>query len=448
MAKSFEFTVWGDSLNDWLTAAGLAMAGRSTALILGHALDREAGVFPEAPVDFSGSEIIANHFGEAPAGGAEAPWVPDLQVVWPELRLDLFADPAEFQLGLERDLPGHAPSVLAASAALRQLAEKIERQFLAQPGYPPLTWIEKIPAALKGLPRAIPEIRRPLSELLEAHGLPAPLHWLFLLPLKALSPGLPDHPNLGSAALLWYFLLRQKRGVGPAADLRLRLRDLIQQNGKVYEAKPERVTLAKDLIAGIQLSSKTELEPGLVIAEPGAIFAVLDPDQREDRVGRKLALLFPRSVQHTFFFRVERSALPETMARRVVVLNDPRRPLAGANFLGLCRIPRVPRWETLAVTATYPKGDVPPPAPEELVRALEWLLPFLGRDQIAPDETRPVVSRNHYAPPHPTSLWPASPRTPARNLYLPADQVLSGIGPQAAFLFAGALNRRYAKMKK
>jgi len=448
MAKTFDFIVWGDSLNDWLTAAGLAMAGRTTALILGHPLDRDAGVFPEAPVDLSGSEIIANYFGEAPAGGAENPWPADVQVVWPELRLDLFADPAEFQFGLERDLPEHAPAVLAASAALRQLAEKIERQLLAQPGYPPLSWIENILATLKGLPRAVPEIRRPLLELLRAHHLPAPLHWLFLLPLKALCPGLPDNPNLGSAALLWYFLMRQKRGEGPAADLRLRLRDLIQQSGKIYEAKPERVSLVKATIANIQLSSKTELEPGLVIAEPGALFAVLDPGQREDRAGRRLALLFPRSVQHTFFFRIERSALPEAMARRVVVLNNPRQPLSGANFLVLCRIPRVPRWETLAVTATYPKGDVPPPAPEELIRALEWLFPFLGQDQLAPDETRPVVSRYHYAPPKPPSLWPASPRTPVRNLYLPADQVLSGIGPQAAFLFAGALNRRYAKLQK
>jgi len=448
MAKNFEFTVWGDSLTDWLTAAALAMAGRNTALLLSRPLDRDAGVFPEAPVDLSGSEIIANYFGEAPAGGPEHAWLADFQVVWPELRLDVFADPAEFQFGLERDLPDQARAVLEVSTALRQLAEKIERQILAQPGYPPLAWTEKFLLSCKGLGRGIPEIRRPLSDLLQAQNLAPALRWLFLLPLKALSPGLGDNPGLGSAALLWHFLGRQKRAEGTIADLRLRLRDLIQGNGKVYEARPERVTLEKETIAGIQLSSKTELEPGLVIAEPAALFQVLDPSQRENRVGRRLALLFPRSVQHTLFFRIERSALPEAMTRRVLALNDPRQPLAGTNFLVLCRIPRVPRWETLAVTAVFPKGDVPPPAPEAVLQALEWLFPFLRQDQIAPDETRPVLSRYHYAPAKHPGLWPAPHRTPLKNVYLPADQVLSGIGPQAAFLFANALNHRYAKLKK
>ena len=448
MAKSFEFTVWGDSLTDWLTAAALAMAGRTTALLLSRPLDRDAGVFPEAPVDPSGSEIIANYFGEAPAGGPEHPEQADFQVVWPELRLDVFADPDQFQFALERDLPAHAQAVLDAGAQLRGLAEKIARELLGRPGYPPLSWTEKLLLSLRGLGRAIPETRRSLPDLLQAQNLPPALRWLFLLPLKALCPGLADNPGLGSAALLWYFLARQKRAEGAVADLRLRLRDLIQRSGKVYEAQPERVTLEKETIAGLSLSSKTELEPGLLLAEPAALFAVLDPGQREDRVGRKLALLFSRSVQHTFFFRIERSALPEAMARRVLALNDPRQPLSGTNFLALCRIPRVPRWETLAVTATYPKGDVPPPAPEELLQSLEWLLPFLRQDQIALDETRPVLSRYHYAPPKHPGLWPVSPRTPLRNLYLPADQVLSGIGPQAAFLFANALNRRYSKLQK
>ena len=445
MARTFDFTVWGDGLGEWLTAAALAMAGRPTALVLTRALDREAGVFPEAPVDLSGSEVIANYFGEAPAGGPEDRFEADFQVIWPEARLDVFADPEEFRFGLERDIPAHAQAVLAASTGLRKLAEKIEREILARPDYPPLTWTEKLVLRLKGLGRGFPELGRSLGEFLKELAVPKSRQWIFLLPLKALCPGLGENPSLGSAALLWNFLCRQKRSEGMTADLRLRLRDLIQRNGAVFDSRPERVALEKRILLSIHLADRVELQTGLLIAEPAALFSVLDPGQREDRVGRQLALLFARSVQHTLYFRVERSALPEVMAQRTLVLHDPSQPLHGTNFMVLCRIPRVPKWETLAVTVSYPKGDVPPPLPEEVVKTLHWLLPFLGREQVELDENRPVVSRYHYALPKSNGFWPRSCRTPLKNVYLPPDQVLPGLGPWANFLVAGALSQRQTK---
>ena len=443
-SASFEFAVWGDGLSEWLTAAALAMAGRSAALLLTRPLDRESGAFPGYPADLAGSEIIANHFGEAPAGAADNPWQADLQVVWPGRRLDIFADPVEFFFGLNRDAPDQARPLITASTGLRKVAEKIEREILARADYPPFAWRERFLYRFKGIERAVPQLGRTLNDLLHEHGVAEEMKWLFLLPLKALCPDLRANPGLGTAAVLWNFLLRQQRGTG-SADLRLRLREIIRRNGEVFESPPDRVALHQGGVRAVLLANKTEVQPRILIAEPAAVFAVLDPAQREETAGRKLALLFPRLVRHTLFFRVERAALPEAMARRVVVLNDPAAPLEGPNFLTLCRIPRVPRWETLAVTATYPKGDVPPPPPEELLHALHWLFPFLGRDQVEIEPERPPLSRHHYALPKHAGFFPRHHHTPLKNVFLPPDQVLPGLGPQANFLFISALMHQFPK---
>jgi hypothetical protein len=445
----FAVVVWGDFLGDWLSAAELALAGVRTGLILsGHTYPADfSGIegppFPEIAFSPSSSEIIANRFGFNPQAEPESPYEPDFQVVTPQHRLDFFGNEEEFKFGLDRDVPDHSGNILGLLHELDTLGQEFESWLEHASCYPPLApherWRWRLFSA-RMLPRKFVE---PFSELLKRHQIPPYLQIVLQSPLNMFSPFSATNLPGASAACLWRFLRRNSRNGHLRENLRGALSEVISANGEVIPSIPVGVELAGRQVRSLRLSDNREIEFQALLARPGDFFSLLDSDQRELRACKKIAGYFPRSVYHTMFFRIERDAVPEAMARRVIFVLSMKRNLWGVNLLLLSRYKRVPRWDTLAVTLGYPKGDMEPPPPDFIFESLQSLMPFLRSDQMEPDETLAPRRQKFYLKSGGLSLA-LNLVTPLQNLFLPFAELLPRLGASGLFL----ASRRFADILK
>lgn|GEM_PF-4511082 len=447
--NEFAVVVWGDSLGDWLSAAELAIAGVRTGLILSCSVNpadfpgTQGPPFPELAFSPSSSDIIANRFGFNPQGETESPYEPDFQVVTPQHRLDFFGNEEEFKFGLDRDVPEHSGNILGALHELDTLGQEFESWLEHNPCFPPIAWHERWRWGVLSTRMLPGKFSEPFSELLKRHQIPPYLQVVLQSPLNMFSPFFTTNLPAASAACLWRFLRRNSRNGHLREDLRSPLSEIISANGEVIPSIPARVELSGKQVRALRLSDNREIEFQALLARPGEFFSLLDSDQRESRQAKRIAGYFPRSVYHTMFFRIERSAVPEAMARRVIFVLSMKRNLWGDNLLILSRYKRVPRWDTLAVTLGYPKGDMEPPSGDFIFESLQSLMPFLRSDQMEPDETLVPRSRRFYLKTGGLTLA-LNLVTPLRNLFISFAELLPRIGVGGLFL----ASRRLADILK
>ncbi len=437
-SDDFGAVVWGDSLGDWLSAAELVLAGVRTGLLIPQATQSEAPGFPEAVFSPSSSDIIANRFGFSPWGEAENAYEPDFQVVTPQHRIDIFGDDSEFRLGLDRDVPEYAGNLNELFSELDGIGREFEVWLEHAPGYPALTWRDLWQWRLisaRTMPRKFLE---PFSEILGRHQVPDSLKLVMSAPLSLFSPLQAENLPAARAACLWRFLRRVSGNGNSGQDLQGALSDIISANGEVIRSMPAKAELGGRLVKSLMFYDGREIGFQALLARPGDFFSILDADQRELRVAKKIAAYFPRYAYYTLFFRIERDAVPEAMARRVIFVLSTRRELWGDNMMLLTRYRRVPRWDTLAVTLGYPKGDMEPPPADFVFESLQSLMPFLRADQLEQDETIAPKSHKFYLPRAGLAAAPGL-GTPLKNLFIAFSEILPRLGPVALFLAARGL---------
>jgi hypothetical protein len=438
VTDQFAAAVWGNSLGDWLCAAELVLAGVRTCLIPSSFPQEEYPPFPEICFSPSSSEIIANRFGFSPQTIAEESFEPDFQVVTPQHRIDFFGNDEEFKFGLQRDVSEHAGNTNELFRELDTLAREFEEWLGNASGYPPLSLRKRLQWRLLSARMPPAKFLQPFSEILEHHRIPLSLQVVLQAPLNMFSPYPAEKLPAARAACLWRFLRRVSGNGSLREDIRGPLSEIISANGEVVSALPAGVSISGKRICSLKLSDNREIEFQALLARPGEFFSVLDPDQRELRVAKKIAGYFPRYAYHTLFFRLERDAVPEAMARRVIFVLSTKKPLWGDNLMLLSRFARVPRRDTLAVTLGYSKGDMEPPPPDFIFESLQSLMPFLRTDQLELDEGVSLRSQKYYLPAR-GLLSGTTLAMPLQNLFLSFSEILPRLGPMAIFIAARGL---------
>lgn len=444
MNTKFTVAVNGNSLGDWLCAAEMAMAGVRTCLIAygfskdGDAPELNTPFFPDAIFPPSSSDIIANRLGLGTQAFDESPFEPCFQVVTPRHRLDFFGRDEELRFGLERDVPEHAQNMLKLLHELDALGEEFNAWLENSHNYPPITryehWLWNLFTS-KAVPRKFLE---PFSETLERHDIPPDLRIALRAPLNSFAPYTATNLPVASAACLWR-LMRKISGNGSAAkDLREPLKETINANGEVVNSRPVSAEIEGGRVRAVKLADQSEIEFQALLSRPGDFFSLLDSNQRELRAAKKMAGCFPRSVYHTMFFRLERDAAPEAMAAKVAFVMSVKKNLWGDNLMILSRSPRVPRWDTLAVTMGFPKGDMDAPPHDYVFESLQSLMPFLRSDQLEPEEKMGTITRKQYLRTG-GLVSGINLVTPFKNLYLSFTEILPRLGATGMFIAARRL---------
>jgi hypothetical protein len=147
-----------------------------------------------------------------------------------------------------------------------------------------------------------------------------------------------------------------------------------------------------------------------------------------NREGRADQPCLQRLVHQTYFYKLERDTLPESLAMRAVVVGGPNGGQGADNLLILSRATRVPRRDTAAVTLISPPPDFDPEAiPARLASSLPWLDPA----RMGPDDTRgPVIVR--VPAPDDDFFAVMRPRFPFDNVFALPLEILPAWGPMSS----------------
>ncbi|HUT52893.1 MAG TPA: hypothetical protein VM658_05840 [bacterium] len=437
MSKLYDIAILGaDDPASWLSAAAFAGRDLRVALILGHAPDPDTVAFPWLPLDLARHAELMAQAGLVPAAAPRPPFTPDLQVIVAGKAIDLAADPLFFERGIKRDLGGDAAILIELSQALGRGAS----EFIAAAAADPSSPLNRLYAAVppdrpwsgwfKKRGPTLPE-SPPFSRA--ASGAPAPIRSAFLAAATAvLAAPLPPEPTLAQVAMLWNFCRGARPGPGATLGLREQAAARIAKRGAVIEGDPETVIAEGRSVHSVRLKSRAIVDAKILVAASSMLARLLSPGKSGPRPGKSPD---PAMERATFFYRIEKSSLPEALAERAVVAADPGKPLSGANLMVIVRSPRVPRRQTMAITVFAPPGAIDP---ESLPQALAASLPWIEPAAITPDDTRaPIIAS---CPPLNYLLAPPpSPAPVFENFFpLPGDP-LPGWGPAGLIISLRAL---------
>ena len=414
MAKTYDLCIFGpDEPALWLAASAAAGRFLQVALLVYPLPDAGLPCFPHLPLDPSRLSPLASALEFRPAPSPFPPYLPELQVIVAGRPLDLVADPAFFQSGLERDLQNRAAPFLTQAAELEKMAEAATAEALAQnfPGDPPMPanqpWWSKWRKPKRWQPASSP----PWSQWSSA--LPAPERAILSACATAwVGFPLPAEVETLTVALGWKLCRSLHHGNGDSTDLRALAAERVAKRGAVIEAGPEAV-LAKGAEHTLRLRGGT-------VIQARALMGPLSDLQR--LFGERRELPVPVSLRRTFYLKLDRDTIPDNLAPRALAVTDPTKPTMGENLLLLARAPRAPRRETLAVTLFHPPAHL---KTEDLPGLLAAALPWLNPKLVAPDETREPVSALIH-PPRALQRETTPPALPFANLFpLPSETLPS-----------------------
>lgn len=422
MSKLYDIAVLGgDDPGSWLVAAAFAVRDLRVALILDRSPDPETATFPWLPFDLSRHEPLMSAAGLVPVSAPAPGFVPDFQVIVKGKAVDVTADPVFFQRGLDRDLGPDAGILLGLSTRLEREAQEFLSQQAASETFLPFN---RSPAAERPWKKWFkkkndaPAPPRQDDFISDA---PPQISAVFRAAARAaLGAPLGAGAPLTQTALLWLGCRSLKRGTGSDLDLREQAAARIAKRGAVLEALPDAVIAEGRILHSIRMKNRAIVDTRVLVGNALTLRDLFDPGKSRDQSGDREE----RTLRTTFFYRLEKSAVPEALADRAVVVTDPGEELSGYNLMTLTRSPRVPKRQTLAITMTGNDELDPETAPVKLASTLPWLDP----EAFSIDETRkpltvPVPSGGFGLAP------PPLPNFPMENVFALPSDVLPGWGP-------------------
>jgi len=422
MSKQYGVTIIGpDSPASWLTAAAMAGTGEKVALILDRAPDPEIAPFPWLPFLPMRNSLLARAAGLHAMGRPPRAFEPDFQVITEEGTIDFIADPGHWARGLEREFQGMTSSFLDRCSELDRMAEEVENKARGK-GFPyrgAIGGARPLVRMFSKVVRWTPPPSPPFSEW--AQGMTLGQNRTILAAAAAAlgAPLSADAPVL-HVALLWRLIRSLHQSPGATLGLREQVGEKIGGQGIIATAAPEAAIVDGRVLRAVRIKGGTVIDAKVLIAGRRALGSLLGvaPESRARRGG---LVEFSRV---TFFYKLERRSIPDSLAPRAVVVRDLTRPLIEDNLFVLCRSRRVPARETLAVTMLAPPPGLEPEHGAELLAAA---LPWLDRGALAIDDTRPPLIRSGQAQADPLAA-PAWPNLNLENVFPLPDDAAPGWG--------------------
>jgi len=366
----------GSGPESWLTAWAMAREGMRAALLLERAPDPGLPPFHCLPVDPSRSAALLEPLGIRPAGLPANPLIPDFQVILAGLPVDMNFHPHHRESCLERDLGKRAHVFNRISEELHARAEKLVSE-AAEAAFPSpgsfgrgkLSLLERALRAGR-LRKSFKPGPSPPFSMLASEADPG-LRALFLAACSA-AAGVPltGDESADRVALLWALCHGLHEQAGSCTDFREQVSAAIcEKGGEVLEGPAGEVVVKGGSVKRIELGERTVITRALIA--PAAVLRSLPLKRRKKEQGPR-----KRSAARTFFFRVDKSTLPDSLAMRAVVVKDPDQKLKRDNLIIMTRAPRVPRRDTLCVTVLSPRPALDVKAvPVMLAASLPWLDP-------------------------------------------------------------------------
>lgn len=389
MSKLYDITVLGaDDLDSWLTAAAFADQDLRVALILEQTPDPGLPGFFRLPLDPSRLIPLMEPFRLKPLADPHPPFFPDFQVIVAGAPVDVVSHPEHAARCLTRDLRELAPLFLETITELDKTGDRIIKEAtehgfpeILPPGRRDFRFFRLLRPAALWEPPPSPPFSQAMSHL-------PPLLQAVALGIANAASGapLPSDVSFSQAAVLFLLARSLHQGPGAETDFREQAAMRIVKRGAVMEAVPDVIISAGRTLASLRLQ-------GGAIMDTRVLFVSSQTAREKWRM--ELTRFPPPSreteIQTTYFFKVERTTLPESLAARAVIIRDPQRPLRGDNLLFLVRSPRVPRRDTAAITLFSP----PPELSADIIPdLLHSTLPWLEPKDFSPDDTRPpIISR-------------------------------------------------------
>jgi hypothetical protein len=384
MSRLYDITILGkDDPQTWITAAAFAKRDLRVAVVLDEAPDPGLPCFYWLAFDPSRNSDFVSPAGITPTKQPIA-YLPDFQVIVAGKPVDFIADQELSGKCLSRDLMDDADSfklfndeiLKTADAVIFEASDKMfppPASSVKEPGlinilFGKKQWKPKESISFNQWKTSLTELSRTVIEALIVAG----------------TGPLDPETSLSQAAVLFKHASSLHEGPGPEGDLRDQAADIIARRGLITEARPETILTQGKIARSVRLKGGAILDSKIVLAQPKDLYGLLD--NRTDNNGKNCE---PSCFRSSYFFKMEKTTIPESMAMRSVVVADPGKPLFGSNLAVLTRAPRVARRDTLAVTF-YSDSDemIYEEVPEILGQSLPWIDPA----QITVDDTRlPVI---------------------------------------------------------
>lgn len=379
-ARRWDVVVLGSALPGLVAAIRLAMAHLRVLVVTDAAAARRPKLLAE-PFFLAGAQsggILDTALRELALPLIDRRrLVPDpiaYQVVWPEARVSvgrtrLTAEELEaWQLAKREDAERLVRELFEASHA--ELGALLEGSAVRMGGLRGLMRSRgpaRLPRYARGLPAEVAEPSPTLAPLFEAQ-------------VRALvNVATPTCPPEARARLLGAALEGGSQFDTDEHGLRTLLERRFQAlHGEVRAAAGKIELVQTDNHPGIALAESGEVWLGraLVVNAPlGALRAWLE--RHETEVPRFLPVPHAERRRVSALLRVHRDAIPEGMARRVILLRDPKAPADGCNVMTLVLTPPASgeEWTACASAAAEPGVDAGSVA-DELETAVRALMPF------------------------------------------------------------------------
>lgn len=424
MSKLYDITILGaDDQASWITAAAFAALDLRVALVLEKTPDPDLLCFPWTPIDISRYPALVSDFN-LKTRGAPHPLHTDFQILIAGRMVDIMADPDAGRRNLYRDLGQKAEEFMALSEELDGISRDILSAALEN------SFVQR--ALLKAGESAWGRLLRgkswtppPEPGFREwARGKSPELVAIIQAAAQAtLAAPLPENPPLHQVALLWSFCRHPGAGPGSKNDLREQALALLTKRGTVMQAEPDAPIVRGKTVHSLRLKGGAIIDTRVLLARSEMIDKLpgVGGGRNKSSAGNGREVF-----RSTFFFRIEKSTIPESLAARAVVVHDPGKSMDGSNLMTIVISPRVPRRSTLSVTMFTESNDIEPSTiPEKLASSLDWLDP----DRITPDETREPVFTLLPSRLSDAGVTRALVPTPIENVLLLPSDPLAGWGP-------------------
>jgi phytoene dehydrogenase-like protein len=377
-----------------------------------------------------------------------------LQIVFPDQRIDLFADPKALDAELLRALPDQRQEFLRSLDTLAAEEQTLVELLRSNPPLPPVGFAQRIRAGRLERQRAAGRIGLDLQQL-------PPLLAVLVQATAFLSHlDLQDRASSATAHLVRVLLA----GMRCVPDLSERVVAAIQKAGVEVEGQmvAEQLLLEGRRVVGFQAlrSANTyRSEAALLAAMPLSEAVELVPTAlRRCRARLAADALRARTSVFNMNLVLPTEALPRGMATQVLMVRRPQDPLVEDNLIRIVRVPMPQRKdrEWISVACVIPNRsrslgrEYLGPLEQRLLQATGWLIPFVEQNQEGrsspfwnaratdPGHPAPWLLHRTIEPVGPTTLGLAlhTPKTALKNLMLCGPEILPGLGIEGEALAA------------